>query len=172
MAEKSPHREGVLLKWTNYMKGFQPRYFVLHNGQLSYYKNKDEVNHTCRGTLILIDAEIDIGLGSNFIIHAGLPQQQGQSYHLRASSEAERSAWLGSLQLAKQLAHNKRASKQVASSISSTSGNAAQLNSSVDLKRSAVLMINESDDDSWSDDDAPVNFDEHPDNKELFRLGV
>jgi hypothetical protein len=33
-----PHRAGVLLKWVNYMKGFQPRYFVLDKGTLAYHR--------------------------------------------------------------------------------------------------------------------------------------
>jgi hypothetical protein len=45
MADKSldglveaPIMQGYLLKWTNYMKGFQRRYFVLERGILSYYR--------------------------------------------------------------------------------------------------------------------------------------
>lgn len=48
MAEHSttkPHYEtndaeikGFLLKWTNYIKGYQRRWFVLSNGVLSYYR--------------------------------------------------------------------------------------------------------------------------------------
>ena len=29
---------GWLLKWTNYIKGYQKRWFVLSNGLLSYYR--------------------------------------------------------------------------------------------------------------------------------------
>ena len=29
---------GELLKWTNYMKGYRSRWFLLQNGFLSYYK--------------------------------------------------------------------------------------------------------------------------------------
>ncbi len=29
---------GWLLKWTNYIKGYQRRWFVLSNGLLSYYR--------------------------------------------------------------------------------------------------------------------------------------
>ena len=34
---EEPAMQGYLLKWTNYMKGFQKRYFVLKGGVLSYY---------------------------------------------------------------------------------------------------------------------------------------
>ena len=30
--------KGWLLKWTNYLKGYQRRWFVLSNGLLSYYR--------------------------------------------------------------------------------------------------------------------------------------
>jgi hypothetical protein len=29
---------GWLMKWTNYLRGYQKRWFVLSNGLLSYYK--------------------------------------------------------------------------------------------------------------------------------------
>ena len=32
------HIRGWLLKWTNYIKGYQKRWFVLSNGLLSYYR--------------------------------------------------------------------------------------------------------------------------------------
>lgn len=41
MAEGKGHPEqfkGWLLKWTNYIKGYQRRWFVLSNGLLSYYR--------------------------------------------------------------------------------------------------------------------------------------
>lgn len=33
-----PEMKGWLLKWTNYLKGYQRRWFVLSNGVLSYYR--------------------------------------------------------------------------------------------------------------------------------------
>jgi PH domain len=32
------HYKGWLYKWTNYLKGYQKRWFVLQNGYLSYYR--------------------------------------------------------------------------------------------------------------------------------------
>ena len=31
-------RSGWLFKWTNYIKGYQKRWFILQNGCLSYYR--------------------------------------------------------------------------------------------------------------------------------------
>lgn len=36
----NPSMNGFLLKWTNYIKGYQKRWFVLHNGILSYFRYK------------------------------------------------------------------------------------------------------------------------------------
>lgn len=33
-----PEMKGWLFKWTNYLKGYQRRWFVLSNGVLSYYR--------------------------------------------------------------------------------------------------------------------------------------
>lgn len=37
-AKGEPEMKGWLFKWTNYLKGYQRRWFVLHNGLLSYYR--------------------------------------------------------------------------------------------------------------------------------------
>ena len=47
-AEKKVEKEGAdtkgwLYKWTNYIKGYQKRWFVLQNGLLSYYR---QTKHT------------------------------------------------------------------------------------------------------------------------------
>ena len=36
--KESPETKGWLYKWTNYIKGYQKRWFVLQNGLLSYYR--------------------------------------------------------------------------------------------------------------------------------------
>ncbi len=36
--ENPEQLKGWLLKWTNYIKGYQRRWFVLSNGLLSYYR--------------------------------------------------------------------------------------------------------------------------------------
>ena len=41
--------KGWLFKWTNYLKGYQRRWFVLSNGYLSYYRSQQEMSYTCRG---------------------------------------------------------------------------------------------------------------------------
>eukprot|EP00043_Microstomoeca_roanoka_P013129 m.128643 g.128643 ORF g.128643 m.128643 type:complete len:754 (-) comp15675_c0_seq1:435-2696(-) len=102
------HKEGYLLKWTNYMKGFQRRYFVLDGRSLAYYRSPSEMAEGCRGSLNLLDAKIETTPGNNIIIQPGGSRRTGQIFHLRATSDQERQDWVNALQLAKQLAGNLR----------------------------------------------------------------
>ncbi|XP_039541465.1 oxysterol-binding protein 1 isoform X2 [Pimephales promelas] len=89
--------KGWLFKWTNYIKGYQRRWFVLSNGLLSYYRTQAEMGHTCRGTINLATANIMVEDSCNFVISNG----GTQTYHLKASSEVERQRWITALELAK-----------------------------------------------------------------------
>uniref|UniRef100_A0A8C2JVI6 Oxysterol-binding protein n=1 Tax=Cyprinus carpio TaxID=7962 RepID=A0A8C2JVI6_CYPCA len=89
--------KGWLFKWTNYIKGYQRRWFVLSNGLLSYYRTQAEMRHTCRGTINLATANIAVEDSCNFVISNG----GTQTYHLKASSEVERQRWITALELAK-----------------------------------------------------------------------
>uniref|UniRef100_A0A8C3A1L8 Oxysterol-binding protein n=1 Tax=Cyclopterus lumpus TaxID=8103 RepID=A0A8C3A1L8_CYCLU len=84
------------LRWTNYLKGYQRRWFVLSNGLLSYYRTQAEMAHTCRGTINLATAHIDTEDACNIVLSSG-----GRTYHLKASTEVERQRWVTALELAK-----------------------------------------------------------------------
>ncbi|KAM8817085.1 oxysterol-binding protein 2 isoform 2-T2 [Rhynchonycteris naso] len=88
--------KGWLLKWTNYLKGYQRRWFVLSNGLLSYYRNHGEMAHTCRGTINLSTAHFDTEDSCGILLTSG-----ARTYHLKASSEVERQQWITALELAK-----------------------------------------------------------------------
>ncbi|XP_061815177.1 oxysterol-binding protein 1-like isoform X1 [Nerophis lumbriciformis] len=89
--------KGWVFKWTNYIKGYQRRWFVLSNGLLSYYRTQAEMGHTCRGTINLATATITVDDACNFVISIG----GAQTYHLKASCEVERQRWITALELAK-----------------------------------------------------------------------
>jgi hypothetical protein len=91
------HFRGWLFKWTNYLKGYQKRWFVLANGLLSYYRTQEEVAHTCRGTINLAGACIDAIDSTHFLVTNGT----SQVFHLRALNEVERQRWVTALELAK-----------------------------------------------------------------------
>ncbi|CAL8281044.1 oxysterol-binding protein 2 isoform X1 [Gadus morhua] len=87
---------GWLFKWTNYLKGYQRRWFVLSNGLLSYYRTQAEMAHTCRGTIPLVTAHIEVGDTCHLVLTSG-----GRSYHLKSTSDAECQRWVSALQQAK-----------------------------------------------------------------------
>lgn len=49
----APEYRGWLSKWTNYLKGYQKRWFVLNSGLLSYYRFV---------SMIIFKFELTIGL--------------------------------------------------------------------------------------------------------------
>ncbi|KJE96930.1 hypothetical protein CAOG_09049 [Capsaspora owczarzaki ATCC 30864] len=97
---------GWLLKWTNYMSGWRERWFILKGGALSYYRSKEEVTETCRGTVSLVGAQItpDDRLGIDVATST-------QHFHCRAHSEPERARWIMALELAKVKAQSRAAGK-------------------------------------------------------------
>lgn len=51
-------KRGTLSKWTNYLHGWQDRYFVIADGILSYYKSEFDTNFGCRGSVSVQRATI------------------------------------------------------------------------------------------------------------------
>ncbi len=90
--------EGALSKWTNVMKGWQYRWFVLDDsaGIFSYYTSKEKmtrgVRRGCvrlRGALIGIDDEDD----ATFTITV-----DGKTFHFQAQDAQERERWIRALE--------------------------------------------------------------------------
>lgn len=52
---------GVLKKWTNFMGGWQERYFEVKDGNLVYYKSKAEKAFGCRGSISLRSMNVTVG---------------------------------------------------------------------------------------------------------------
>ncbi|XP_032499220.1 pleckstrin homology domain-containing family A member 8 isoform X5 [Phocoena sinus] len=50
--------EGVLYKWTNYLSGWQPRWFLLCGGILSYYDSPEDAWKGCKGSIQMAVCEI------------------------------------------------------------------------------------------------------------------
>ena len=91
-ATKADEYRGWLYKWTNYINGYQKRWFVLQNGLLSYYRTQGEMSHTCRGTINLENSFITTEDACNFHVSNGGTGR----FYLKASSEVERQKWVSS----------------------------------------------------------------------------
>ena len=92
-----------LWKWTNYIKGYQKRWFVLDDGKLSYYRCREEITHSCRGTINLCGAYIETMNRTYFVVRNGT----SQVFHLKAPTEEEKLQWVTALTKAKSQVRNK-----------------------------------------------------------------
>ncbi|XP_062848444.1 pleckstrin homology domain-containing family A member 8 isoform X2 [Trichomycterus rosablanca] len=91
--------EGVLYKWTNYISGWQPRWFVLSGGTLSYYDSQEDAWKGCKGSIKIAVCEIQVHLTDFTRVDLIIPGEQ--FFYLRAINAAERQKWLVALGTAK-----------------------------------------------------------------------
>merc|ERR1719232_1969113 len=75
---------GWLHKWTNYIHGYQKRYFQLKNGHLHYFRSESQ-NASCRGRLKLDNATFHIQSPTMFVV-----SNNQQCFTLRANNEIDR----------------------------------------------------------------------------------
>ena len=88
--------EGYLCKWTNFLSGWQNRYFHLKQNLLYYFLLKDEES---RGKFILTNMSLALAVKDNdlkFEIIIGT----GEIIYLKASTHTERDLWVNALKIA------------------------------------------------------------------------
>lgn len=102
--------EGVLYKWTNYLAGWQPRWFVLDNGILSYYDSQDDVCKGSKGSIKMAVCEIKVHATDNTRMELIIPGEQ--HFYMKAVNAAERQRWLVALGSAKACLADTRTKKR------------------------------------------------------------
>lgn len=102
--------EGVLYKWTNYITGWQPRWFVLDNGILSYYDSQDDVCKGSKGSIKMAVCEIKVHSTDNTRMELIIPGEQ--HFYVRAVNAAERQRWLVALGSSKACLSDNRTRKE------------------------------------------------------------
>ena len=90
---------GHLKKWTNYKSGYKARWFVLENGVLSYYRNQDESENACRGSINMKVARIVYQNGDKTKFEVLGPDKHG--FHVKAAHPTEAKNWIWNLNQAK-----------------------------------------------------------------------
>ncbi|OCT95892.1 pleckstrin homology domain-containing family A member 3 [Xenopus laevis] len=91
--------EGSLLKWTNYLSGWKPRYFVLDSGILSYYDSPEDVGKVSKSSIKMAVCEIRVNPSDDSRMDLIIPNEQ--YFYLRTENAAERQKWLVALGSAK-----------------------------------------------------------------------
>ncbi|XP_041496197.1 pleckstrin homology domain-containing family A member 8 isoform X2 [Microtus oregoni] len=102
--------EGVLYKWTNYLSGWQPRWFLLCGGILSYYDSPEDAWKGCKGSIQMAVCEIQVHSVDNTRMDLIIPGEQ--YFYLKARSMAERQRWLVALGSAKACLTDSRTQKE------------------------------------------------------------
>ncbi|XP_041097577.1 pleckstrin homology domain-containing family A member 3-like [Polyodon spathula] len=102
--------EGVLLKWTNYFSGWQPRYFILDGTVLSYYDSQDDVGKASKGSIKMAVCEIKVHATDSTRMELLIPGEQ--CFYLQALNAAERQKWLVALGTAKACLADSRTKKE------------------------------------------------------------
>ncbi|RNA27201.1 pleckstrin homology domain-containing family A member 8 [Brachionus plicatilis] len=88
--------DGYLHKWTNYLKGWQLRYFVLKDGILSYFNNEnDSKNGDCKGSYKIFMFDIIVNRSDKTRVDLILANEN--NLYLKASDYKERQKWLVAL---------------------------------------------------------------------------
>uniref|UniRef100_T1J5J3 Pleckstrin homology domain-containing family A member 8 n=1 Tax=Strigamia maritima TaxID=126957 RepID=T1J5J3_STRMM len=85
-------------QWLN-VNTWQPRWFILDNGILAYYKSQEEVNQGCKGSINLTACEIAVHPTDNTRLDLIIPSEQ--HFYLKAPTPQERQQWLVALGSAK-----------------------------------------------------------------------
>ncbi|XP_008110951.1 pleckstrin homology domain-containing family A member 8 [Anolis carolinensis] len=91
--------EGVLYKWTNYLSGWQPRWFLLAGGVLSYYDSREDAWKGCKGSIQMAVCEIQVHPTDNTRVDLIIPGEQ--YFYLKSKNAADRQKWLVALGTAK-----------------------------------------------------------------------
>ncbi|TRY62817.1 hypothetical protein TCAL_13105 [Tigriopus californicus] len=94
----SPEIQGTLSKWTNYIHGWQNRFFVLKDGNYVYYRSEHETDFGCRGAISVQKAKVKM--------HALDEKRFDVSvndcvWYLRAESLEDRQRWVDALDYSK-----------------------------------------------------------------------
>uniref|UniRef100_A0AAQ4Q001 Pleckstrin homology domain-containing family A member 8 n=1 Tax=Gasterosteus aculeatus aculeatus TaxID=481459 RepID=A0AAQ4Q001_GASAC len=137
--------EGMLHKWTNYISGWQPRWFVLDGGTLSYYDSQEDAWKGCKGSIKISVCEIQVNSSDSTRVDLTIPGEQ--YFYLRAINAAERQKWLVALGSAKAcLTDNRtRREKELQENTEALKTKMSELRLYCDLLLQQVHKIKESD---------------------------
>uniref|UniRef100_A0A8C7LIN1 Pleckstrin homology domain-containing family A member 8 n=1 Tax=Oncorhynchus mykiss TaxID=8022 RepID=A0A8C7LIN1_ONCMY len=84
---------------TSFFPGWQPRWFVLEGGTLSYYDSQEDSWKGCKGSIKISVCEIQVHSSDFTRVDLTIPGEQ--YFYLRAINAAERQKWLVALGSAK-----------------------------------------------------------------------
>ena len=127
--------EGTLHKWTNYVNGWQPRWFVISGGVLSYYMSREEAHQGCRGSVSLKAAILSVNPTDNLRFTVEVPDDS--SMYLKAQTTSQRQQWVIAIGATK-LTSNNIENATFAAAAAATAASAAAAAAATDTGRGGV----------------------------------
>ncbi|GMR51376.1 hypothetical protein PMAYCL1PPCAC_21571 [Pristionchus mayeri] len=129
---------GVLYKWTNYISGWQPRYFEIKNGTLEYFLSKSEKSAGCRGSISLKSARIE--LTDDFgKCEISVRMNDDIVWYLKADTPMMRERWYRRLTADSDSDYSSKGHSRTPSATSSNYSSSQLQHSPADGKREALL---------------------------------
>ncbi|ORX40701.1 Oxysterol-binding protein-domain-containing protein [Kockovaella imperatae] len=96
---RPPDLKGFLSKWVNYRSGWRTRWFVLENGVLSYYRNREDETVACRGSIAMATAKIHPSTdGSRFEVGSRVSSSVPKMI-VKSAHRAEIARWIQAIKL-------------------------------------------------------------------------
>ncbi|KAK8853109.1 hypothetical protein IAR55_003810 [Kwoniella newhampshirensis] len=96
---RPPDLRGFLSKWVNYRSGWRTRWFVLENGVLSYYRNREDEQIACRGSIAMAVATLHPSSdGSRFEVSSKVSSSVPK-FIVKSAHRAEIARWVQSIKL-------------------------------------------------------------------------
>ncbi|XP_038645222.1 pleckstrin homology domain-containing family A member 3 isoform X2 [Scyliorhinus canicula] len=106
-------RDVVPSRWTKRLLlvlGWQPRWFILDNGILSYYDSQDDVNKGSKGSIKMAVCEIKVHPTDSTRMELIIPGEQ--HFYVKSVNAAERQRWLVALGSSKACLTDTRTKKE------------------------------------------------------------
>lgn len=93
--EQAPTYKGYLKKWTNFASGYKLRWFILDSqGILSYYKNQDDINLNCRGSINLKNCRLHLDSSEKLKFEILGINNANINWHLKGNHSVETNRWV------------------------------------------------------------------------------
>jgi len=100
-----PEMKGYLSKWTNMARGYRTRWFVLHHGHISYYRDAEEEGQASRGTISTAIAVVEHsgsssasgGSGDKSSFTIGTSLGKSPKWYLKGNHPVETMQWVQAL---------------------------------------------------------------------------
>lgn len=92
----APIMKGYLSKWTNMARGYKTRWFVLHHGHLSYYRDQEEEGQASRGVISMAIATVEISTDKAAFI-VGTTLGKTPRWFLKGAHPVEVMQWINAL---------------------------------------------------------------------------